>query len=78
MSGFSGPTVSVHTPSSPFVNATGLFPAPSAVSSATPDNCTSLAAGARRRKVTVRSSRTSGEFSLALNGTRFSVFFCGL
>ena len=36
------------------------------------------AAGARKRKVTVPSSRTSGELSEALNGMRFSVFFCGL
>ena len=51
---------------------------PSAVSIATPASETLRASGAFSRNVTVRSSRTSGELSGALNGTRFSVFFWGL
>ena len=76
MSGASGPTVSVHTPSAPFWKGTG-FGWPSAVRTATPASSTRCASGAFRRKVTVRSSRTSGEWSGALNGTRFCEFFCG-
>ena len=77
MSGRSGPTVSDHTPSSPFWKGTG-FSWPSAVSIATPASETVRASGAFSRKVTVRSSRTSGELRGALKGMRFSVFFWGL
>ncbi|MCK7533791.1 MAG: hypothetical protein MZV63_23560 [Marinilabiliales bacterium] len=77
MSGRSGPTVSDHTPSGPFWNSTvSVRRARSA--SRQPARDTLLACGAFRRNVTVQSSRTSGEFSGALKGTRFSVFFCGL
>ena len=77
MSGRSGPTVSDHTPSAPFSKGTGAF-LPSATRMATPASDTARASGAFSRNVTVRSSRTSGELSGALKGTRFSVFFCGL
>jgi polar amino acid transport system substrate-binding protein len=43
----------------------------------TPASETLFASGAFSRNVTVRSSRTSGELSGAVNGTRPSVFRCG-
>src|SRR4051812_18993010 len=53
--GSSGPTVMLHTPASP----RGIFSAPPACQSAV--RVTSVAFGARTRKVTVRSGWTSGE-----------------
>ena len=76
MSGRSGPIVSDHTPSSPFWKGTG-FCCPRAVRMATPASETLRASGAFSRSRTVRSSRTSGEFSGAENGTRLSAFRCG-
>jgi hypothetical protein len=66
-----------HTPSAPFWKGTG-FSWPSVVRMATPASATLRASGALSRKVTMRSSRTSGELSGALKGTRFSAFLCGL
>ena len=65
MFGLSGPTVSVHTPSAPFSNGIGLLPLPIASSTGPPVRATDRASGALTRKVTVRSSRTSGEMTFA-------------
>ncbi len=62
----------------PFVKGIGSLPRLLAVWIASTGRTTFCALGAFNRKVTVLSSRTSGEFTEALNGTRFSVFFCGL
>src|SRR4030095_14910490 len=52
MAGAMGPTVTLHTPSSAFFMSWGPW-------TKSPDTFTSVASGARRRKVTVRSGATS-------------------
>jgi hypothetical protein len=73
----SGPTVSVQSPSASFSKGTGVLPLPIASRIGPPVKATVRASGAFSRKVTVRSSLTSGEIRLAPYGASPWVFLCG-
>src|SRR5687767_1682832 len=64
-------------PFASFSNAIGVLPLPIASRIGPPVSATARASGALSRNVTVRSSRTSGEMTLAPNGLRLWTFLCG-
>ncbi len=69
--------VSVHVPSAPLVNGQVDVALPSAAAIVPAASCTSCARGALTRNVTIRWSFTSGEMTLAMNGTRVPAARCG-